>query len=500
MNYLRKMLLFSCILLPVTSFAVTISSVRVLDSLRTPRSAYSSSENITLAAEVLSSEKGASISFDFTVTDPSGVVVFHQTGNAIPGTIGSGGSEVGNVPLSRLYTSAGNYTLKVTATPLGGAPASQSTMFSVYSPIVTLSYPANGALDLMDQPLIFRWVGSGASQYRITFGDNMGFYNPLLIANTMDASFTYPMAPTDQRQRLAGGQVYYWKVEGIDSAGNTVARSPVPFSFSLKKSGSSSTRDLAITAIVLDPSVAAPQMSLNVDLKNNGGAPENNVTITLYAAGMQYGTKQVPVINANETKTINFIIDAPDVTPGAPLFVSAMHNVFDDDPKNNILTVALKPDESFFKAKYAKVSGQNYRRRQTERGLEDIKISYSGPSSGEVYSGAGGQYKIENLLPGDYKLTATNANYEPAELSVTLEKGKAYPNNDLVLIKKAGPAVYSLDEIWSAIKPGVGADIIKELDGYGLSDVSGVDKDILMNIVTQLKSGNAKVTSATLTK
>jgi hypothetical protein len=423
---MKKQVVVMCaalLLVVVNSMAITVSSVRVLDSLRSARSAYSSSENITLAATVVSSENGAAISFDFSVTDPGGAMVFHHTGNAIPGTIGTGGSEVGNVPLSRLYTSPGNYTLKVTATPAGGASSMATTQFSVYSPIVTLSYPANGGQDLMDQPLIFRWVGSGASQYRITFGDNMGFY-PLLVANTMDASFAYPLAPADQRARLTGGQVYYWKVEGVDAAGNVVARSPVPFSFSLKKSGGSSTRDLAITAIVFDPSVPPPQLSLNVELKNNGASPENNVTITLYAAGMQYGTKQVSVINANENKIVNFLIDAPAATPGAPLFISAMHNVYDDDPKNNIFTVALKPDKKYHR---------NHGKEKDEPGQD-------------------GKYE------------------------------------------------YSLEEIWAAIKPGVPSDIVAELEAYGLFEVSGVGKEALMELVTQLKNNKAKVTAASLKK
>jgi len=479
-------------------FALEMRSVSTLDSLKTQRSNFSSSENITFSCQVYSAQPVNRINFTYVVYDPRGAQVFRHTGNSIPGSVGLGGSEVGNVPLSTLFTTFGNFTLEVTAAPDSGAPVSQRVVFSVHSPTITLSYPANGAIDLTDQPLIFRWVASGASQYKIYVGDNQSFYNTLLSDFTQDTLYTYPMSPSDQRQRLSSGTQYWWKIEGLDAQGNVVARSPTPFSFTLKQSGTnSSTRDVAVTAITLGQDADPPQINVVVELKNTGGSSENNLTVTLYIGGMVAGTQKIDLINAGETKLLTFNANVPDLAPDQPIFVSASHNLYDDNVRNNILTQSIILKQSYFKSKYAKITGK-VASGENGQSLAEAKVSFSGPRSGEVFTKDNGQYKIEDLPEGSYTLKVTRSKYQSEEQTVKVENGKAYPGVNFELLGESGSAGYTLTEIWELIKPGVSKDVLEQLKGFKPYEIRGAGEDELNDIADRLKNNKAKVDSAEL--
>ena len=497
MKMIRKYLVLAAAAFICTSgFALEMRSVKTLDSLNIQRSNFSSNENITFACEVFSAAATSRISFTFTVYDPRGAQVFRHAGNSIPGSIGIGGSQVGNVPLSSLFTTFGNFTLEATATPDTGAPVTQRTTFSVYSPIITLSYPANGALDLVDQPLIFRWVASGASRYKIYVDDDQSFYNTLFTDFTQDTLYSYPMNVSDPRQRLSSGTQYWWKIEGLDASGNVVARSPTPFSFTLKQSGStSSTRDVAITAITLGPDAEPPQINVNVEVKNLGGTSENNIVVTLYIGGTLYGTQRIDLINSGETKLLSFNASVPDLAPGQPLFISASHNLYDDNIRNNILTQSIVLKESYFNSKYAKIIGK-VTSTASGKGVSDAKVSYGGPKSGEVYTRGNGQYKIEQLPDGAYTLKVTCPKYISQEQTINVEKGKAYPNFDFELVGETGGSAFTVSDIWELIKPSISKDILGKLDGYTIYEIKGAGEDELNDIANQLKDKKAKITSA----
>ncbi|MBN1824379.1 MAG: carboxypeptidase regulatory-like domain-containing protein [Endomicrobiales bacterium] len=478
-----------------SGLCATITSVQVLDSLRAVRTNYSSSENVVLSCKVSSAEEGDRINFEFNVYDPANSLVFRHTGNSIPGTVGAGGSEVGNVSISRFYTNPGSYALEVTVTD-GAGTVSQRTAFSVYSPIIILTYPSNGARDLVDQPLVFRWVGSGASKYKIYVDDDQSFYNTMYTAETTLTNHTYPQNPTDQRQKLAGGQEYYWKVEGLDASGNRVASSQIPFSFTLKQSGASNTRDLGISKIYASDESAPPQLAIKVEVVNAGSQAESNVTLTLYVAGMVYGTQKIAIIGVAETKTMTFLIEPPVTQPGQPLFVSATHDLFDDNVQNNILTAPISIKEGFWGGKFAKILGKITVSGE-KSGIENAKIEFSGPKSGETASLSGGQYKVEGLFEGTYKIKVTHPDFEPEEKTVTVEKEKAYPNIDFELKKLKGKGL-TLAEIWKVIEIELPIEIAGELSGYELFDITGAGKKTVDGLIEQIKKGSAKITEASV--
>lgn len=323
--------------------ALEIRSVRTLDSMKAQRTNYSSNETITLACEVHAAVGDGRVSFTFDIFDPAGRRVFRHTGNSIPGMAGTGGSEVAHIPIAGFFTTNGTFTLSVTAAPELGAAVTRTTSFYVQSSAITLSYPPNGAQNLIDQPLVFRWMASGAPRYRITVDDDPSFYNALFTATVQDTIYAYPINPPDPRQRLAGGTLYYWKVEGLDAQGNRIAQSPVPASFSLMLAGNqtAATRDVAVTDVALARDDGPAGLTFAATVKNTGGSTESAITVTLYVDGAERGSRMIDRIQPGEERQVAFTAALVASEPGRPLVVSASHGFFDDDVRNNILTRSL---------------------------------------------------------------------------------------------------------------------------------------------------------------
>jgi hypothetical protein len=489
-------ILLSCV---AAQAALVMNSVKTLDTLRSQRDKYSSSERITFSASVYTDIDVSKIDFTFTVYDPLNRAVFTHTGNSIPGTVGTGGSELANVNVAQFYSGPGAYAIEVTATPqTGGSAVSGRSTFSIYSPIIILSYPGNGSKDLIDQPLVFRWIGSGASQYRIYIGDNQAFYNPMMVVDTMDTFYSYPQNPTDTRQKLLSGQVYYWKVDGIDASGNKVASSQVPFSFSMRQDAGSTASDVAITLIALGTGVSSSGIPIDVTVQNMGGRVESNITVTLYISGMLAGTQKVDFLNVSESRVITFKVDPGTLVPGQPLFVSATHDLFDSNIKNNILTAVLKVDSGIFSGRLAKIMGRITELSKDKgegKGIEGIKIKYEGPRAGEILSGEGGQYKIEGLPVGTYTLTVSHPDYKQDKKEISIEEAKPYTNVDFKLERKESKK-YTLDEIWAIIQEHVSGEIVSDLEGYTITEINGPSEREIYGLVDQLKDDKAKITEA----
>jgi len=341
---------FSWADLPTTSSAaIEIKDISIFDSAGKERTSYSSTEKIGFSVTCYNSETVGRIYFEFYVKSPEGVKVFEHTGNSAVGTEGLGGSSIKNIPISGFYNTPGKYTYKarviaaVGGNLLDSPDDTEEMSFYIYSPSIILSYPANGARDLIDKPLTFRWVSSGATKYRVYVDDDKGFYNCLFQTGSGEypdpqtTYFQYPTSPQDPRQKLAGGVVYWWKVEGLDNAGNVVAKTPVPFSFTLKETAPSvTTKDLAVTDIILDKESTASELKFNVLVKNQGGMTISNTRVNLYVNGVPVIPHQVlDFINTGETKTLAFLGGA---SKERIVTVSAAIDFPDDNMKNNMLT------------------------------------------------------------------------------------------------------------------------------------------------------------------
>jgi hypothetical protein len=98
------------------------------------------------------------------------------------------------------------------------------------------------------------------------------------------------------------------------------------------------------------------------------------------------------------------------------------------------------------------------------KNLADAVVNFDGQSKGTVFTNKGGEYKIENLSIGEYKLTASASGYIEAEKVVKVDKLKAFPNVDFKL--KAVETAGTTDKSVGIIK-GLVADENKK----GLVDI-----------------------------
>jgi hypothetical protein len=236
----------------------------------------------------------------------------------------------------------GQYIYKAIAT-LDAETVTQQVQFLVSSPNISLIYPPFGARGLSDNPLTFRWTTSGASSYRITVADNAGLYNPANTSVTSaGAFFTYPVNPDQPRAQLVPAQVYYWKVEGLDSANNSISASDV-YNFSLKAQASAQTRNVAVTA--LDLNSPAPDFQKPLDFKavlsNTGSTTETNISVKMSLGGLpaQDSPRQVLTIGPGEKKELPFTAFMPAGEEQG--LAVACSDLFDDNVQDNCKTLLI---------------------------------------------------------------------------------------------------------------------------------------------------------------
>ncbi|MEK7745859.1 MAG: hypothetical protein AAB576_04275 [Elusimicrobiota bacterium] len=327
---------------PVSAGLLSVQGVAVLDGAGAPRAIFSNNERIVFQQRIHNGAASANrIVFRFTVLSPTGSQVFEHAGNAVPGSVGTAASQVSGVPISGFYSGPGVYTLKAQAS-LDGSTVEQTASFTLSSPNILLVYPPNGSRDLSDSPLTFRWASSGATRYRVLVGDNPSFYNSLFSQETGSGEtfLSYPQNPSDSRQRLSLGQIYYWKVEGLDANGNAVASSEVPFTFSVLSAAM--TKDLAVVLLEITPvGGGAGVIPFRVSVKNQGSTTESNVQLRFGIGGVPApGTPVIiPVLNPGESKDYELPASLPP-GQGESLAIACVE-IFDDMVPNNCKTLTV---------------------------------------------------------------------------------------------------------------------------------------------------------------
>ena len=321
--------------------------ISVVDAGGNIRATYSNSETITLRQQVNNAVQGTGmINFTFRIFNPGGVEAFTHTGNAAPGTPGLSQTQLSGVAVSRFYSTPGQYTFRGEASLDGETSAPTGVNFTISSPNITLIYPPSGAAGLADTPLIFRWVGSGASQYRITVAENAGLYNPVHQSiNSGETLFSYPQNPSNPREQLVPQQVYYWKVEGLDAAGNTISESNV-YNFSLRNQASSQSRNVSVTGLEL----AAPlldrtePLNFKATIYNSGSSAETNIGLRMSLGGISApdSPKQIQTLTSGERKEVSFTAFMPS-DQETSLAVACV-DIFDDNLADNCKTKLIAKD------------------------------------------------------------------------------------------------------------------------------------------------------------
>ena len=321
-------------------------SVSIADAGGKARTTFSNSETITLRQQVYNSVASLNlISFKFIIKNPAGTAVFTHTGNAAPGTPGLSQTQLSGVSIAGFYSTPGNYTFAGEAS-LDGETVTQEARFTISSPNITLIYPPSGATGLSDTPLIFRWVGSGASQYRITVAENPGLYNPVHQSiNTGETSFSYPQNPAGPREQLVPQQVYYWKVEGLDAAGNTISQSSV-YNFSLRNQTASQSRNIIVSDLSLTEPLRDKTLPLHFRavVYNAGSGAETNIGLKMSLGGLsaQDSPKHIQTLSAGESKELPFTAFMPPDQESS--LAAACVDIFDDNLTDNCKTKMITKD------------------------------------------------------------------------------------------------------------------------------------------------------------
>ncbi len=320
---------------------LTAQGAAVLDSAGSPRATFSSNETIGFSQTVHNGVASTGrTTFQFEVVAPNSNIVFRHSGNAVPGAVGNASARITGIAISGFYQGPGTYTMRATAA-LDGTPIQQTATFTLSSPNILLIYPPNGSTGLSDNPLSFQWFSSGAATYRISVGDNPSLYNPILEQTTgAGSTFTYPQNPTDDRQQLAAGQLYYWKIEGLDNNGNVVAQSLVPYSFSVQTVAN--TRDLAVETLEVSGSPdSSGIIPFSITVKNQGTTTETAIPLKVTIGGLPVSGSpiELPAMTPGESKTYSVSGSVPaDQAQG---LVIACLTIFDDTVANNCKTITV---------------------------------------------------------------------------------------------------------------------------------------------------------------
>jgi len=384
-----------------------------LDSLGNVRKTFSDTETLTLRITCNNDTAVDKIYYIFSIYDSKNTRLLYHDGNTTPGNTGTGYSELRNISIKQFSTTAGDYSFKGEASD-GTSGDSRTTVFSVMHPWITLSYPSNNARNITDLPLTFRWTSSGASKFKVYVDDDANFFNTIWTGETTLNSIDYPLIPSNTLQRLAEGTVYWWKVEGYDSNNNLVAQVSMPFNFTVKGITPIS-HDLAINKIELDKLSTKDKAKINMEIKNQGNQPESNIPVDLFINGVQVlPGKIIPSIQAGDLRIVDYEVVLQIESKVAQ--VMGTLSLFDDNPRNNILSTTIDLSQLKEFKGYIRV---NVTDSKTFNKLSDVTVKLDDIIIQEVDEGI---YYSE-LKPGSYKLTASKTGYyDSTPLKVTVKK------------------------------------------------------------------------------
>jgi len=347
------------LLSPAVAWAgISGPQARMTQSNGTDASLLLATDRVTLSMQVTSDGAGVgNIAFSFAIQDPDGATVFQQSGNTAPaGTAGTTSATLSGLLVSRFFTKSGTYILTGTASN-GGTTVSGTASVQVRDPKIILQEPADMA-EVSGSPLRFRW-DPAATSYRLKVAEDTAFsrikINQVVTQSLVDIRQD---ANTLVQNRLSGGTLYYWTVEGLDGSGNVIARPDTYRSFKIKADSLPDSRNVAVNKV--DASFRKDgsqyQITAKVEVANQGGQSEGPFQVTasingtpLNALGFSGFTANVANLSPSGKTTLAFRswLDLSGVGLHKPYMVTASLAYYDDSPTDNTKTVELKiPDET----------------------------------------------------------------------------------------------------------------------------------------------------------
>lgn len=480
----------------------------VLDSTNQPRQTFSNNEKIGFSVTVYNGAMSPNrIAFSFQVFAPNGNKVFTQSGNAVPGSVGNAAAAISGMAISSFYQGPGTYTLKTFAN-LDGVTLEQDQSFTVSSPNLLLIYPPNGANGLTDNPLTFQWFSSGATSYRVTVADNIAMYNPVYQATTANGanSLTYPNSPNppDPRQRLAAGQLYYWKVEGLDLNGNVVASSPVPFSFTV--ASVALTRDVAVTDLAASGAPdAGGNIPFRIAVKNQGSTTEANLPLKLTVGGLPAPSSPVTIAILMPGDAKTFDLSATIPTDQNSSLAIACVTIFDDNANNNCKTLNVsRPTALSTGTAFAAPGAGLQSADQVWQAIQNLLLSQGLDLSSYQLTGMEGSLTrdelmalLDQLRQGVAQASVSGPPLPAVPAPAPSGDSGSVPAAPAAPAAPAGPpaeavgAAETPDEVWTSLELQL-RNLGVDLTGYRMTGMEGsLTRDELMDLLDQLRRGQA---------
>ncbi|MBI3300221.1 MAG: hypothetical protein HYZ75_18795 [Elusimicrobia bacterium] len=478
--------------------AFTGAGAFVKDAAGADRNQFSNTERVTLQARVANTVASVDrIRFTFRILAPTGQEVFRHQGNSVPGSIGNSASQVSGVPVSQFFAGPGLYSFTAEAA-LDGQTVAQSASFALSSPNILLIYPPNGAREVGDRPVTFRWTASGATRYRVTVGENPSLYNALFSQSTQGAEnvLAYPENPADPRLRLSGGQVYYWKVEGLDAAGNVVAQSETPANFSALSAAL--TRDLAVTEIELTGRTGA-SMNFSVRVANQGGSSESNISMRMSLGGLPAPNSPLILAALNPGDGAVYTFSTPMPPDQAQSLAIACLDFFDDNVPNNCKSMQVARPAGLGGADPARPLTKDELWEALKQKLTEAGTDMSGYSLVDFGAGLSAddmQALLEQLASGQAQISVdrpvggVSGAFEDMFANPIAAPDDNLPAEGPEAAAEAGPSGEELLGGLGAALESLGLD----LGEYKLRGLDGLSAGDAAALLDQLKRGTARLT------
>jgi len=187
---------------------------------------------------------------------------------------------------------------------------------------------------------------------------------------------------------------------------------------------------------------------LKAEISNMGNQSEAAVKVNLFVGGVLSGFAQLnSLMPLGKTEALFEIGPIRQEN----IIVTAMLEVADENAKDNVLTKSFSvplPEEW---RNVPKILGRVVE-RGTENGIPGIKLTLEGPVKRDALSGAGGQYKFEKLVKGQYKISVAGGGIEGEAVNVNVAEDRAYTGNN-ISVSAAGIAE-SEEETGSSVVKG----------------------------------------------
>ena len=469
-------------------------SVQVVDGLGQVRTRFSPSERLGARISAVAATAGKPVQYSFEILDSAGSSRLRQGGNASAGFAGNIGAEFVGIPITSFYTNAGVYTMIGVVTVDGEAPVRVTQPFEVVSPVVRLIYPGDGMTGLADNPLVFRWLGSGAASYEVQVGDP-GFTRTIWRGQTSGTELSFPTQSSNPLERLSAGSEYWWQVVGKDEQGAEIARSPLPGRFTVA-GGAQQKRDIEVHAVRVEGGdEEGSESAIVVEVANIGTTNEASLKVAIFVNGVSFKQEIISSLGSGQTALVKAPWEGPEGDDDADIVavqLAASVDLLDDAPSNNLKSTTISRKK---KSKLVKFVGRVVDADETGEsgGIDGAKVKWEGPQNGDALTEKKGHFEVRKLPLGTYRIWAWAEGYDKSlEYQVEATKGRAYP---VEFALKPAKRFTASDGVDLFFKSPAAKEAAAAVVGFHCEEIEGPSPSAVQKALRALASGKGEILS-----